>query len=228
MTAPLVLVITADPETARTTACHLALREEFRPLFAVSAVEAGETVRRRPVDIALVADEASPSLDVPETIRFLRRKGFRAPIIVTGASGVESEEVLTFQAGANDVVKRGVSFAVLHARMKAHLRQYLESLEVAVPVGDFVLEPENRTLVDGDGNKIRLTNKEARILRRLYQAGDAPVSRITLLEEIWGHHTELTTHTVETHIYRIRQKLGEKDVDTSVIKTSEDGYRLLR
>ena len=81
--------------------------------------------------------------------------------------------------------------------------------------------------LDEGGGKVRLTEKETAILRYLYSAGQRPVSRETLLQEVWGYNSGVTTHTLETHIYRLRQKV-EKDAATpAILVTEPGGYKLV-
>jgi DNA-binding response OmpR family regulator len=75
------------------------------------------------------------------------------------------------------------------------------------------------------GKKIRLTDKETNILKYLYRAGGKVVSREELLTEVWGYNAGVTTHTLETHVYRLRQKI-EPDPSARLLMTEAGGYRL--
>ena len=79
---------------------------------------------------------------------------------------------------------------------------------------------------EGGDKKIRLTEKETAILKYLYRAGNKPVSRDTLLGEVWGYNSGVTTHTLETHIYRLRQKIEEDPSHAQILLTEQGGYRL--
>jgi DNA-binding response OmpR family regulator len=94
-------------------------------------------------------------------------------------------------------------------------------------IGPFTFRPKSKLLLSPKSSKVRLTEKEASILRYLYRFGQRPVSRETLLQEVWGYNSGITTHTLETHIYRLRQKL-EKDVATpAILVTEAGGYKLV-
>lgn len=195
--------------------------------MASCAAEAATCVSTQIIDVVLLTYGAVGDIDVQEAIKLLRQRGYSRPIIVIGAGESASEEVLFFECGANDVVDRSESIPVLHARIQAHLRQYAEYMNAAVQIGEFVFQPDIRALVKPDGTRIKLTSKETRLLQRLHQANGTTIRRETLLVELWGPGTSPKTHTLETHIYRLRRKLGRQGSANSIILTSKDGYRLL-
>ena len=82
-------------------------------------------------------------------------------------------------------------------------------------------------LTGANGKKVRLTEKETAILRFLYRAGQLPVSRETLLQEVWGYNSGVTTHTLETHIYRLRQKIEKDAASPEILVTEAGGYKLV-
>lgn len=139
-----------------------------------------------------------------------------------------AKKCFCFEVGADDVVMDSTLFAVLHARMRAHLNRCADGQNATIPVGRFWLHADARLLIEPGGREIKLTRLEMNILKRLHRAGDTPVDRQTLLSDVWGHHTQLNTHTVETHIYRLRRKLGDADIETSTIRTVGHGYVLAR
>ena len=95
-------------------------------------------------------------------------------------------------------------------------------------IGEYLfLEDESLLFGPDDSKKIRLTEKETAILMRLSVANGESVSRNTLLEEVWGYKTGIDSHTLETHIYRLRKKMEELGSSSSFLKTSRDGYKLL-
>jgi DNA-binding response OmpR family regulator len=129
--------------------------------------------------------------------------------------------------GANDVIADTESFPVLVARIRARLRQFSDTRHIAIQIERFVFRPDFRLLVSPNGSRIRLSEKETELLQRLVQADGAPVSRRILLGEVWGDPDSLS-HTLETHIYRLRQKLSDSGSTPRLIMTTDRGYRLLR
>ena len=84
-----------------------------------------------------------------------------------------------------------------------------------------------KMLIDEAEKKIRLTEKETNILKFLYRANDSVVARDTLLHEVWGYNAGVTTHTLETHIYRLRQKIEPNPSEARLLVTESGGYRLV-
>ncbi len=177
------------------------------------------------VDLVLM-DIGLPDLDGRDVCRDLRAKGFKPPIIMLTAAGREDDVVNGLDAGANDYVTKPFKFAVLAARLRAHLRSHEQSEDAIFQVGPYEFRPAAKLLVDQEEQKIRLTEKEANILKYLYRAGGKPVARETLLNEVWGYNSGVTTHTLETHIYRLRQKIEPVIGETRLLLTEAGGYRL--
>jgi DNA-binding response OmpR family regulator len=139
----------------------------------------------------------------------------------------ESETVLGLDAGANDYVAKPFRFAVLLARIRAQLRSHEASEDAVFAIGPYSFRPGAKMLINDRGSKVRLTEKETAILRYLYRSGQKPVVREQLLQEVWGYNSGVTTHTLETHIYRLRQKI-EKDPSNAVLLVTEGGgYKLV-
>ena len=94
-------------------------------------------------------------------------------------------------------------------------------------IGSNKFRPGTKLLLNSKGAKVRLTEKETAILRYLYRARSRPVSREMLLQEVWGYNSSVTTHTLETHIYRLRQKIEEEPSEPSILISEAGGYKLL-
>lgn len=93
--------------------------------------------------------------------------------------------------------------------------------------GPYTFKPASKLLLESNGSKIRLTEKEASILKFLYRAGEKVVTRDVLLEEVWGYNAGVTTHTLETHIYRLRQKIERDPSNAEILVTELGGYKLV-
>ena len=89
-----------------------------------------------------------------------------------------------------------------------------------------MVEITDAAVVAASGKRLRLTEKEAAILKFLYRAGGKPVPRQILLNEVWGYNSAVTTHTLETHIYRLRQKIEPDPTNSRLLLTEGGGYRL--
>jgi DNA-binding response OmpR family regulator len=123
-------------------------------------------------------------------------------------------------------VTKPFKFSVLLARIRAQLRAHEQSEDAVFKIGPYAFRPAAKLLLDAKGKKLRLTDKESNILRYLYRAGGKTVLREELLAEVWGYNAGVTTHTLETHIYRLRQKIESDAARTALLVTEGRGYRL--
>jgi DNA-binding response OmpR family regulator len=145
--------------------------------------------------------------------------------MLTAATG-ETDTISGLDAGANDYVTKPFRFAVLLARIRAQLRSHEQSEDAVFSIGPYEFRPAAKLLIDAKQKKVRLTEKETNILKYLYRAGEKPVSREELLAEVWGYNAGVTTHTLETHIYRLRQKIEPDAIGVKLLLTEAGGYRL--
>jgi DNA-binding response OmpR family regulator len=166
-----------------------------------------------------------PDADACELCREFRNKGVTCPILMMSASDSDEDTVAGFEAGANDYILKPFRFAVLMARVEAHLRSHETSNDAIYRLGPYTFHPSAKLLLAGD-KRIQLTEKETNILKFLQRAGDT-VSREVLLQEVWGYNPSVTTHTLETHIYRLRQKIERDNAQAKILITESGGYRLL-
>jgi len=166
-------------------------------------------------------------MDGREAVKLLRKGGFKAPIIMLTGHDGESDTILGLEAGANDYVTKPFKFAVLLARIRAHLRQHEQTEDAVFSIGRYTFRPSTKLMVDERGSKVRLTEKETAILKYLYRAGEKPVTREVLLHEVWGYNSGVTTHTLETHIYRLRQKIERDPSNAELLVTEAGGYKLV-
>ena len=221
-----ILVVDDDAELRDTLVEQLALQEEFETDTADTAQAALQHAKNGHIDLVLM-DVGLPDMDGREVVRVLRKNGFKAPVIMLTGHDTDSDTVLGLEAGANDYVVKPFRFAVLLARIRAQLRSHEASEDAVFTIGHYSFRPGAKLLVNERGSKIRLTEKETAILRYLYRTGQKPVAREVLLQEVWGYNSGVTTHTLETHIYRLRQKI-EKDPSNAVLLVTEaGGYKLV-
>ena len=221
-----LLVVDDDHDLRETLAEQLRPSGEFDVLTAATAGEASDLVRGERVDLAIM-DVGLPDMDGREAVRQMRRTGFRGPIIMLTAQGSDADTILGLESGANDYVVKPFKFAVLLARIRAQLRQHEASEDAIFRIGPYTFRPGSKILVNEKGSKLKLTEKETAILRYLYRAGARVVSRDTLLSEVWGYNANVTTHTLETHIYRLRQKIENNPSSARILVTEPGGYKLM-
>ena len=227
MTARTILLVDDDQDLREALVEQLALYEEFELLQEDSATKGIQSARSSHVDL-LIMDVGLPDMDGREAVKILRKGGFKAPIIVLTGHDTDSDTILGLEAGANDYVTKPFKFAVLLARIRAQLRQHEQSEDAVFTIGHYTFQPSQKLLVeDEDGNKIRLTEKETAILKYLYRAEQRVITRDVLLEEVWGYNSGVTTHTLETHIYRLRQKIERDPSNAQLLVTESGGYKLV-
>jgi DNA-binding response OmpR family regulator len=224
-----ILLVDDDPALRETLAEQLALHEEFEVRQADSAAAALEAVKEGQVDLLLL-DVGLPDMEGRVLCRLQRSQGVRCPVDKLTAAAGDADTILGLEAGANDYVVKPFKFAVLLARVRAQLRQHEQSEDAVFAIGPYTFRPAAKLLlanVEGRGQrKVRLTEKETNILKYLYRAGGRVVSRDVLLNEVWGYNAGVTTHTLETHVYRLRQKIEADPSHAQLLVTEPGGYRL--
>jgi DNA-binding response OmpR family regulator len=221
-----ILIVDDDAELSNALVEQLALHEEFEAIAADNAAKGMQAARNGHVDLVIM-DVGLPDVDGREAVRILRKNGFKAPIIMLTGHDTDSDTILGLESGANDYVTKPFRFAVLLARIRAQLRQHEASEDAVFTIGPYTFRPSSKLLVNAKGNKVRLTEKETAILRYLFRAGQRPVSREILLQEVWGYNSGVTTHTLETHIYRLRQKIERNPAHAEILVTESGGYKLI-
>ena len=222
------ILIVDDDEDLRTELAEQL--EELYKEFQISQSENGRNTLRlisqHHYDLILL-DIGLPDMDGRDLCRLIRREGVRAPIIMLTAVNTDADTILSLDSGANDFVTKPFQMNVLLARLRAQLRQFENVEDSVLTIGPYRFRSNSKVLLDErNGNKIRLTDKEAAILRYLYRAGDKAVSREELLGGVWGYSPNLTTHTLETHIYRLRQKIENSPSKAEFLVTEAGGYKL--
>ncbi len=158
----------------------------------------------------------------------MRRAGVKSPIVMLTGADTDADTILGLNAGANDYMTKPFKLGVLLARLRAQLRQHEQSEEAVFSIGPFTLRPSANLLLDEATNsKVRLTEKETALLKYLFRAGDKVVGRDVLLNEVWGYNAGVTTHTLETHVYRLRRKIERDPSNAEILVTEPGGYRLV-
>lgn len=226
-TAKRILMVEDDAELRGALLEQLKLHEEFEPVAAENAGQGLQKVKDDRFDIILL-DVNLPDMDGRELCRVMRRQGVKAPIIMLTAADTDSDTILGLDAGANDYISKPFKLNVLLARLRAHLRQHESSEDAVFQIGPYTFKPSGKLLiVNANGKKVRLTEKEAAILKYLYRAEGQIVARDKLLSEVWGYNANVTTHTLETHVYRLRQKIEANPAKAVILVTEGGGYKLV-
>ena len=223
-----LLIVDDDAALRQTLAEQLSLDGEFSPAEAETAKDAEEmlTGPESRYD-AVLLDIGLPDGDGRELCARLRKQGLKIPVIMLTGADAEQDVVRGLDAGANDYIAKPFRLNELLARVRAQLRVFDNSEDAVFNIGPYMFRPSAKLLLEPARNrKIRLTEKESAILKFLYRAAGRPVGRQVLLNEVWGYNSAVTTHTLETHIYRLRQKIEPDPSRTRLLLTDGGGYRL--
>ncbi len=221
-----ILIVDDDDQLREMLSEQFSLHEEFLVTDVATATEGVKHVKAELVDL-VVLDVNMPDMDGREACKIMRRNGYKGPIIMLTAQDSDSDTILGLDSGANDYVTKPFRFGILLARIRAHLRQHEQSEDAVFKVGPYTFKPSAKMLIRDDARKVRLTEKETSILKYLYRAGEKVVGRDVLLHEVWGYNAGVTTHTLETHIYRLRQKIERDPSHAEILVTETGGYKLV-
>ncbi len=220
-----ILLIDDDVDLREALSELLIMTDDFDVFEGGDGAEALEKIKQQAYDM-VVLDVGLPDIDGRELCRLIRKQGVKCPILMLTGHDTDSDTILGLNAGANDYITKPFKFPVLLARIRAQLRQHEQSEDAIFTLGPYTFKPAVKMLLAGDDKKIRLTEKETNILKFLYRATEGVVPRDTLLHEVWGYNAGVTTHTLETHIYRLRQKIEPDPSHASLLVTESGGYRL--
>ena len=226
MAARSILIVDDDDDLRDALTEQMSLYEEFSVATEPNATKGVQAARNGHVDL-LIMDVGLPDMDGREAVKVLRKGGFKSPIIMLTGHDTDSDTILGLEAGANDYVVKPFRFAVLLARMRAQLRTHEQSEDAVFTVGDYTFRPAQKLLLREDSSKVRLTEKETAIMKYLYRAEQKVIGRDELLEQVWGYNSGVTTHTLETHIYRLRQKIENDPSNARLLVTEGGGYKLV-
>jgi len=222
-----VLLVDDDDSLRQMLSEQLSLHEDFDVRDADGASSALALSKEETFDVVIL-DVGLPDMDGRDVCRLMRKQGVKCPIIMLTGADTDADTILGLDAGANDYITKPFRLGILLARLRAHLRQHEQSEDATFKVGPYTFQPAAKLLVENDSDqKIRLTDKETNIIKFLYRADGKVVGRDTLLDEVWGYNAGVTTHTLETHVYRLRQKIEKDPSNARLLVTEPGGYKLV-
>ncbi|WP_417819494.1 response regulator transcription factor [Terasakiella sp.] len=222
-----VLLVDDDDSLRQMLTEQLSLHEDFDVVEADGAASALAVTKDDTFDVVIL-DVGLPDMDGRDVCRLMRKQGVKCPIIMLTGADTDADTILGLDAGANDYITKPFRLGILLARLRAHLRQHEQSEDATFKVGPYTFQPASKLLIENETEqKIRLTDKETNIIKFLYRAGGKVVGRDTLLDEVWGYNAGVTTHTLETHVYRLRQKIEKDPSNAQILVTEPGGYKLV-
>jgi DNA-binding response OmpR family regulator len=221
-----ILLVDDDDALREVLKEQFSLQDEFTVSDVATATAGVKALKQDHADL-VVLDVNLPDMDGREACKIMRRNGYKGPIIMLTAQSSDADTILGLDSGANDYVTKPFRFAVLLARIRSHLRQHENSEDAVFQIGPYTFKPAAKVLLREDNKKIRLTEKETSIIKFLYRAGEQSINRETLLHDVWGYNAGVSTHTLETHIYRLRQKIERDPTHAEILVTEGGGYKLI-
>src|SRR5215470_6713291 len=218
-----VLIVDDDPDIQRLVTYNLS-QAGFQVTTASSGRTALETVQEHPPDL-IILDIMMPDIDGMEVCRTLRQResSRRIPIIMLTARGEEIDRVVGFELGADDYVMKPFSPRELVLRVKSIFRRVGESRTETLQAGKIQLLPQRRQVLVG-GRSLSLTAKEFDLLHELMRARGNVLTREMLMDKVWGYHGDAASRTLDTHVRRLREKLGDDGVHVETVRGV--GYRM--
>ena len=222
-----ILLVDDDDDLREALAEQLVLDRGVRRLRGGGRSSRRSSGPRRAIFDLVMLDVGLPDTDGRELCKRMRKQGVKCPILMLTGQDSDADTILGLDAGANDYVSKPFKFPVLLARIRAQLRTHEQSEDAVFKLGPYTFKPAMKMLIDERDKKIRLTEKETNILKYLYRATEGVVARDVLLHEVWGYNAGVTTHTLETHIYRLRQKIEPDPSNARLLVTESGGYRLV-
>ncbi len=221
------LLLVEDDESLGAVLLDALENEGYRADWNRDGRAALDAALATPYDL-VVLDLMLPSMDGYEICRRLRSAGRDVPILMLTARGREEDRVMGLDLGADDYVVKPFSLKELLARIRARLRAKRPVAPELVVIGDAEIDL-GAMQIRRDGTTIALTKLEAGVLALFLANPGQVLSRARFLDEVWGYHRHPTTRTVDMHVARVREKLGDGGPHPRWIKTVHGmGYRFDR
>ena len=220
-----ILLIESDVDLREALCEQLRGTDQFEVFSSNNNTETIEKLRVQSYDM-IVIDLHPLNNEGLEACRLTYAQNVKCPILLLTERNEISRTVFGQDTRASDFILKPFKFPILLARINIQLRKYEKSYDSALTLGPYIFHPAMKILKTDDNNEIQLTEKETDILKFLYHTVEDVVPRDILLHEVWGYNNSVTTHTLETHIYRLRQKIERNPSVAELLVTESGGYRL--
>jgi len=225
MTSAKVLIIGENTALRASLEEQLQLHGEFVALGINSLKNFIQIIKEHRIDI-IVCDDHLPEMKAGEIFGFMRQNSFNLPIIMLFDATAEPALLEKFSGSKDSYITKPFKLSLLIEKLRTSLR--LESSNSSLDIGPYKFMRGSNILIHKINQEtVRLTEKEAAILEHLHKFSGKVVARETLLGEVWGYSADVTTHTIETHVYRLRQKIEENPSCAKILVTEPGGYRLI-
>ncbi len=220
------LLIVDDDAYLRASLRQQFVAEGFHNIFDAGSVIALNAALKDVNPDLILLDIQMPDGNGVDICKRLRIDGFTKPIVMLTDKNAESDIIEGLEAGANDYVTKPLRMGELLERIHIQLQQFQAACDIKFELAELNFTPAKKMLHKTGCERMQtLTEKETKILQVLHRAFPESATKDKLLTEVWGMRDGLTTHTLETHIYRLRQKIWQL-TKTPIVITTENGYRL--
>lgn len=225
------ILIIEDELGVRMTLEDRLVAEGYEVTAREDGISGEETALNETFDLILL-DIMLPGRDGFAVCDNIRKNGCLTPVLMLTARNTNLDTVMGLRQGADDYMAKPFDMAVLLARIEALIRRSriqnnsVNTDRSALAFGDFTLDREKGELMKGK-DVIALNGQEYRLLEYLLTNPDKIISRDKLLDEVWGYDSETSSRTVDVHIAKIRQKLGESEIPRHILTIRGRGYKFI-
>jgi len=220
-----ILLINNDKDLGEALAFQLTLDKKYEIVETSGETSAFSQINNNFCDLVIVNSQSS-ALNGYNLTKSLRLAGFKKPIIMLINQNNNLDIADDQNRKADEYINKPFRYPVLLKSIETQLHKFKKSENTKYSIGNYIFKPNSKILESNKKRSIRLTEKENNILKFLYKHIGNIVSRETLLHEVWGYNSKVTTHTLETHIYRLRQKIEDDPSEACFLITETGGYKL--
>ncbi|MDB2676110.1 response regulator transcription factor [Amylibacter sp.] len=220
-----ILLINNDKDLGEALAFQLPLGEKYQIIETSDETSALAQINNNFCDLVIINSQSS-ALKGYNLTKNLRLAGCKNPIIMLINQSCNLDIPNDQNHKADEYIIKPFRYLGLLKSIETQLHKFKKSENTQYNIGNYVFKPNSKILESNECISIRLTEKENNILKFLYKNSGNIVSRETLLHEVWGYNSKVTTHTLETHIYRLRQKIEDDPSEAYFLITEPGGYKL--
>ena len=220
-----ILLINNDKDLGEALAFQLTLDKKYEIVETSGETSAFSQINNNFCDLVIINSQSS-ALNGYNLTKSLRLAGFKKPIIMLINQNNNLDIADDQNRKADEYINKPFRYPVLLKSIETQLHKFKKSENTKYSIGNYIFKPNSKILESNKKRSIRLTEKENNILKFLYKHIGNIVSRETLLHEVWGYNSKVTTHTLETHIYRLRQKIEDDPSEACFLITETGGYKL--
>ena len=220
-----ILLINNDKDLGEALVFQLSLGEKYQIVESNYETSALAQIDNNFYDLVIINSQSS-NLKGYNFTKNLRLSGYKQPIIMLINQNSNLDIPDDQNHKADEYIIKPFRYMVLLKSVETQFHKFKKLENTQYSIGNYVFKPNSKILELDKNRSIRLTEKENYILKFLYKNLGNFISREILLHEVWGYNSTVTTHTLETHIYRLRQKIEDDPSNACFLITEPGGYKL--